>query len=215
MTSLASTKKIWGVDENPSPTKHHSHIHNNQDDKSTVLPEPHYWTDPTWSSGASTQDVSEHAVSQPIMMQRRSGSFPGPDPPSMLSPRSSDTGGLGVKMVEYVLGSSPTSKDLESRMARLNIGLNSNDIKDKKKLKSFEDDKVIKDSSGSIQANGILQNGLDEERRGNTSGKTFNRAPGNYQMDEDSIKNNVLVNDVNKMVKGDVDSLVQNISTSS
>lgn len=210
--SLASTKKIWGVDENPSPTKHHSHIHNSQDDKSTVLPEPHYWRDPTWSSGTNTQDVSEHAVSQPIMMQRRSGSFPGSDPPSMLSPRSSDTGGLGVKMVEYVLGSSPTSKDLESRMARLNIALSSNDIKDKKKLKSYEDGKVIKDNSGSIQANGILQNGIDEERRGNSSGKSFNRAPGNHQVEEDSIKNSVLVNDVNKMVKGDVDSLVPSAS---
>lgn len=35
---------------------------------------------------------------------------------------SSETGGLGVKMVEYVLGSSPTTpKDLEPRMASLRL----------------------------------------------------------------------------------------------
>lgn len=54
------------------------------------------------------------------MVPRRSGSFPGSDTANMLSPRSSDTGGLGVKMVEYVLATSPTNKDhLESRMRNL------------------------------------------------------------------------------------------------
>ena len=54
------------------------------------------------------------------MPPRRSGSFPGngTEVANVLSPRSSETGGLGVKMVEYVLGTSPTSKDLESRMIR-------------------------------------------------------------------------------------------------
>lgn len=34
----------------------------------------------------------------------------------------SETGGLGVKMVEYVLGSSPTTpKDLEPRMVSLRL----------------------------------------------------------------------------------------------
>jgi hypothetical protein len=50
---------------------------------------------------------------------RRSGSFPGSEVANVLSPRSSETGGLGVKMVEYVLGTSPTNKDLESRMRGL------------------------------------------------------------------------------------------------
>jgi len=50
---------------------------------------------------------------------RRSGSFPGSEASNILSPRSSETGGLGVKMVEYVLGSSPTGKDLEPRMRGL------------------------------------------------------------------------------------------------
>ena len=39
---------------------------------------------------------------------RRPGSFPGSgDPASVLSPRSSETGALGVNMAEYVLGGSP------------------------------------------------------------------------------------------------------------
>lgn len=64
--------------------------------------------------------ISDHAVSQPItMVQRRSGSFPGSEAGNILSPRSSETGGLGVKMVEYVLGTSPTSKELEPRMRAL------------------------------------------------------------------------------------------------
>lgn len=63
---------------------------------------------------------SEHGVSQPLMVTRRSGSFPAAETVgSILSPRSSETGGLGVKMVEYVLGTSPTSKDLEPRMKSL------------------------------------------------------------------------------------------------
>lgn len=63
---------------------------------------------------------ADHAVSQPItMVARRSGSFPGSEAGNILSPRSSETSGLGVKMVEYVLGSSPTNKDLEPQMRRL------------------------------------------------------------------------------------------------
>lgn len=52
------------------------------------------------------------------MVTRRSGSFPGSEG-NILSPRSSETSGLGVKMVEYVLGTSPTSKELEPRMRAL------------------------------------------------------------------------------------------------
>lgn len=62
----------------------------------------------------------------------RRGGFAGGDTGSILSPRGSDTGGLGVKMVEYVLGSSPTNKDnigLEPRMR--NLHLDDKDSKDK------------------------------------------------------------------------------------
>ncbi|GIX89351.1 pumilio homolog 1 [Caerostris extrusa] len=58
---------------------------------------------------------------------------------------STPDGGLGVKMVEYVLGSSPTSKDLDSRMARLHLGMNATDPSDKlKKLKSLSFDGDMK-----------------------------------------------------------------------
>ena len=50
-------------------------------------------------------------------MQRRPGSFPGSgDPASVLSPRSSETGALGVNMAEYVLGGSPVGKELDARL---------------------------------------------------------------------------------------------------
>jgi len=53
-------------------------------------------------------------------LTRRSTGFS--DGNSILSPRSNETGGgLGVKMVEYVLGASPTVKDLEGRMRHLVI----------------------------------------------------------------------------------------------
>jgi pumilio RNA-binding family len=62
-------------------------------------------------------------MSQPIsMVPRRASGFPGSDAANMLSPRSSESGGLGVKIVEYVLGSSPTNKDsmpIDQRMRTL------------------------------------------------------------------------------------------------
>lgn len=57
--------------------------------------------------------VSDHSVSQPIMVSRRPGqSFHGGGEVgvgSVMSPRS-ESGGLGVSMVEYVLSSSPADK---------------------------------------------------------------------------------------------------------
>lgn len=49
-----------------------------------------------------------------MMSTRRGVAFPGGDAGSILSPR--DTGGLGVKMVEYVLGGSPTGKEMLTEM---------------------------------------------------------------------------------------------------
>lgn len=52
--------------------------------------------------------VPDHSVSQPIMVQRRPGQgfHVNSEVNSVLSPRS-ESGGLGVSMVEYVLSSSP------------------------------------------------------------------------------------------------------------
>ncbi|CAG7716035.1 unnamed protein product [Allacma fusca] len=87
----------------------------------------------------------EHHVSSTLgLPSRRPGGFP--DPNSILSPRTNnETGGLGVKMVEYVLGTSPATKDLDARMRHLAI-----DDKDKKDLK-----KEVETS--------IVQNGMCEE----------------------------------------------------
>lgn len=160
-----SAKKLWGVDDNKP-----------EESKGLFLGDQ--WRDSAWSTG----HPSEHAVSQPIMVQRRSGSYPGGsgDVSSVLSPRSSETSGLGVKMVEYVLGSSPTAKDLDSRISRLGI-----DEKKKDKTSSPYDNKAKDQDNGNVQTNGIMQNGLEDE-------KSFNRTPGSRQPSpsEDELNKN-------------------------
>ncbi|XP_022255464.1 pumilio homolog 2-like [Limulus polyphemus] len=133
------------------------------DDKGLFLADQ--WREGAWSTGHNS--VSEHAVSQPIMVQRRSGSYPGNDANSVLSPRSSETSGLGVKMAEYVLGSSPTTKDLDSRMAPLHVELNQTDGNNKgNNTKLYNSDVKEKGNNGGgiIQANGIIQNSLQNKQ---------------------------------------------------
>ena len=68
------------------------------------------------ADGWPTQ-AADHILSHPInVSQRRPGSFPGSDPSSVLSPRSSETGALGVNMAEYVLGGSPVGKEMDVRL---------------------------------------------------------------------------------------------------
>ncbi|XP_065350272.1 pumilio homolog 2 isoform X3 [Cloeon dipterum] len=168
-----STKKLWGMDEHQKDDKGGGtggNILQHLGDHHQV------WRDTTWSNAGELN----HAVSQPISMApRRAGSFPGPDPSSILSPRS-ETGGLGVKMVEYVLGSSPTSKELEPRLRVL--GLNGSDVKKEQGDKApspFEGnahaqkDNEVSGISQNGQASGV-QNGMDDD-------KGFNRTPGSRQ----------------------------------
>ncbi|XP_011875908.1 PREDICTED: pumilio homolog 2 isoform X4 [Vollenhovia emeryi] len=166
-----STKKLWGVDEGGSKdeggVKGGGTLLHLGDHPTTM------WRDSTWST------TSDHAVSQPISMGtgRRVGVGTGyhhqaSEVGTVLSPRSSETGGLGVKMVEYVLGSSPTTpKDLEQRMVSLR--LNDGDKKEKEKGSASPFDST-KDDTGP-QGNGLAsQNGLDDD-------KGFNRTPGSRQ----------------------------------
>nr|CCK33032.1 RNA-binding protein Pumilio [Platynereis dumerilii] len=105
------TKKLWGEDDKGGG--------DNPGAKASIFPGPNPWTtrDDTWGNGPSGQYNNDHAVSQPIsMMHRRPGSFPGSDPTSVLSPRSSETGVLGVNMAEYVLGGSPVGKEFDPRL---------------------------------------------------------------------------------------------------
>uniref|UniRef100_T1HLU4 Pumilio n=1 Tax=Rhodnius prolixus TaxID=13249 RepID=T1HLU4_RHOPR len=122
------------------------------------------------------------------MVTRRSGSFPGSEG-NILSPRSSETSGLGVKMVEYVLGTSPTSKELEPRMRALVMSNDGGEKKDKDKAPSSPYDAANKkEMENGVTQNGV-QNGLDDD-------KGFNRTPGSRQpspSDEDLNKNNPVV----------------------
>ncbi|XP_054272082.1 pumilio homolog 2 isoform X4 [Macrosteles quadrilineatus] len=170
-----SAKKLWGVDEPKDEPKGILSLNDHQN----------MWRDSTWST-------SDHAVSQPItMVARRSGSFPGSEAGNILSPRSSETSGLGVKMVEYVLGTSPTNKDLEPQMRRLVLTSNDpNDKKEKEKAPSSPYDTAQKKEheNGVVPQNGV-QNGLDDD-------KGFNRTPGSRQpspSDEELNKNNGVV----------------------
>uniref|UniRef100_A0A1Y1L7R0 PUM-HD domain-containing protein n=1 Tax=Photinus pyralis TaxID=7054 RepID=A0A1Y1L7R0_PHOPY len=168
-----AAKKLWGLEtkDGKSLALHHLNHHDG------------VWRDPTWAA------PGDHAVSSPLAMGRRGG-FAGGDTGSILSPRGSDTGGLGVKMVEYVLGSSPTNKDnigLEPRIRALHL-----DDKDKDKPQSPKE-----------EVNGQpVQNGqLSEDE------KAFNlyfhsRTPGSRQPSpaEDEVKNGLPPLDGNVMV---------------
>ncbi|XP_072376828.1 maternal protein pumilio isoform X3 [Diabrotica undecimpunctata] len=95
-----AAKKLWGLESKDASSKLNLNHLNHEG----------VWRDPTWAA-------PEHAVSASLAMGRRAGGFAGGGGGdtggggSILSPRGSDNGGLGVKMVEYVLGTSPTGKD--------------------------------------------------------------------------------------------------------
>ncbi|CAG9825003.1 unnamed protein product, partial [Phaedon cochleariae] len=115
-----AAKKLWGFETKDATSK-------------LALNHEGVWRDPTWAA-------PEHNVSASLAMGRRPGGGVGGGPftaggngdptgGGILSPRGSDNGGLGVKMVEYVLGTSPTGKDsgggsgggLEPRMRALHL----------------------------------------------------------------------------------------------
>ncbi|XP_063902752.1 maternal protein pumilio-like isoform X4 [Zophobas morio] len=154
-----AAKKLWGLEAKDAKSLALNHLNHEQ-----------VWRDSTWAA-------PEHAVSASLAMGRRGG-FVGGDTGSILSPRGSDNGGLGVKMVEYVLGGSPTNKDnigLEPRMRALHLV----DDKDKDKPQSPKE-----------EVNGQpVQNGqVSEDEKG------FNRTPGSRQpspAEEELTKNGI------------------------
>ncbi|XP_044266100.1 maternal protein pumilio-like isoform X6 [Tribolium madens] len=155
-----AAKKLWGLEAKDAKSLALNHLNHEQ-----------VWRDSTWAA-------PEHAVSASLAMGRRGG-FVGGDTGSILSPRGSDNGGgLGVKMVEYVLGGSPTNKDnigLEPRMRALHLV----DDKDKDKPQSPKE-----------EVNGqTVQNGqVSEDEKG------FNRTPGSRQpspAEEELTKNGI------------------------
>ncbi|XP_059837774.1 pumilio homolog 2-like isoform X4 [Hypanus sabinus] len=163
MSELLPANKFWESDDSAKDSQ-----------KGIFLGDE--WRDTTWGA-------SRHTVSQPIMVQRRPGQgFHGnSEVSSVLSPRS-ESGGLGVSMVEYVLRSSPGDK-LDSRFRKGPFGAgdtepDENDKADQKgKSSPFEEDKKRDLTQDDIsKANGlVLQNGID------TDCKDFNRTPGSHQ----------------------------------
>uniref|UniRef100_A0A8D2CT54 PUM-HD domain-containing protein n=1 Tax=Sciurus vulgaris TaxID=55149 RepID=A0A8D2CT54_SCIVU len=124
-------------------------------------------------------------MSQPIMVQRRSGqSFHGnSEVNAILSPRS-ESGGLGVSMVEYVLSSSPADK-LDSRFRKGTFGTRDAETDgpekgdQKGKASPFEEDQnrdLKQGDDDDSKINGrSLPNGMDADC------KDFNRTPGSRQ----------------------------------
>ncbi|XP_075564470.1 pumilio homolog 2 isoform X6 [Pelecanus crispus] len=130
--------------------------------------------------------LTDHSMSQPIMVQRKPGQgFHGnSEVNAVLSPRS-ESGGLGVSMVEYVLSSSPADK-LDSRFRKGAFGTRDAETDgpekgdQKGKASPFEEDKNrdLKqgDDEDVTKINGRgLPNGMDADC------KDFNRTPGSRQ----------------------------------
>uniref|UniRef100_A0A8C2H8B5 Pumilio homolog 1 n=1 Tax=Cyprinus carpio TaxID=7962 RepID=A0A8C2H8B5_CYPCA len=134
------------------------------------------WRDCAWGA-------SDHSVSQPIMVQRRPGQgFHGVgEAGSVLSPRS-ESGGLGVSMVEYVLSSSPAEK-MDSCLRKGAFGPRDSEVDDPEKRveqkpkTTFDPErKELKETEPDVldNPNGLPnQNGLDVDV------KDFSRNPGN------------------------------------
>ncbi|XP_021946008.1 maternal protein pumilio isoform X3 [Folsomia candida] len=134
-----TTKKLWEVGDPPGTV--------NVNAKEDKLMGGWQFRNDTWSPNSE-----HHGVTGGLGMTRRQGGFT--DGTLILSPRSNETGGLGAKMVEYVLGASPTGKDLDSRMPMRHLV---NDEKDK-------NEKVKKDVENGVVV--VQQNGMGEDMSG-------------------------------------------------
>ncbi|KAL1513303.1 hypothetical protein ABEB36_002725 [Hypothenemus hampei] len=166
-----SAKKLWGLEAKDGKSLALNHLNH----------ESGVWRDPTWA-----------APGDALGMGGRRGVFPGAggDPGGILSPRGSDgPGGLGVKMVEYVLGTSPTGDKsgqtvpggLEPRMRGLHL-----DDKDHSKDKGSQSPKDEQGLNGQVSQQQV--NGQEDD-------KGFNRTPGSRQpspAEEDLNKNGVV-----------------------
>ncbi|XP_011899885.1 PREDICTED: pumilio homolog 2 isoform X9 [Cercocebus atys] len=163
---LLPTKKFWEPDDST------------KDGQKGIFLGDDEWRETAWGT-------SHHSMSQPIMVQRRSGQgFHGnSEVNAILSPRS-ESGGLGVSMVEYVLSSSPADK-LDSRFRKGNFGTRDAETDgpekgdQKGKASPFEEDqnrdlKQGDDDDSKINGRG-LPNGMDADC------KDFNRTPGSRQ----------------------------------
>ncbi|XP_055847919.1 maternal protein pumilio isoform X4 [Episyrphus balteatus] len=141
------------------------------------------WKDSTWSTQGEN-----------ILAPPRPRTFPqAPDSNStgnagILSPRDS-TSGLGVKMVEYVLGGSPTNKEsplsgLEPRLRALKFDDNDKNHDDKEKANSPFDTNGLKKDDQVTTTNGVVVNGIDDDKGFNYNNHLnyyYSRTPGSRQ----------------------------------
>ncbi|XP_004696111.1 pumilio homolog 2 isoform X2 [Echinops telfairi] len=166
MGELLPTKKFWEPDDST------------KDGQKGIFLGDDEWRETAWGT-------SHHSVSQPITVQRRIGQgFHGnSEVNAILSPRS-ESGGLGVSMVEYVLSSSPAEK-LDSRFRKGTFGTRDAETDgpekgdQKGKASPFEEDpnrdlKPGEDGDSKVNGRG-LPNGMDADC------KEFNRTPGSRQ----------------------------------
>ncbi|XP_075271012.1 pumilio homolog 2 isoform X5 [Opisthocomus hoazin] len=150
------------------------------------------WRETAWGT-------PHHSMSQPIMVQRKPGQgFHGnSEVNAVLSPRS-ESGGLGVSMVEYVLSSSPAEK-LDSRFRKGAFGTRDAETDgpekgdQKGKASPFEEDKNrdLKqgDDEDVTKINGRgLPNGMDADC------KDFNRTPGSRQASPTEVAERLVPN---------------------
>ncbi|XP_023566655.1 pumilio homolog 2 isoform X18 [Octodon degus] len=165
MGELLPTKKFWEPDDST------------KDGQKGIFLGDDEWRETAWGT-------SHHSMSQPIMVQRRSGQgFHGnSEVNAILSPRS-ESGGVGVSMVEYVLSSSPADK-LDSRFRKGTFGTRDAETDgpekadQKGKASPFEEDqnRDLKQEDDDSKINGRgLPNGMDADC------KDFNRTPGSRQ----------------------------------
>ncbi|XP_030374161.1 maternal protein pumilio-like [Scaptodrosophila lebanonensis] len=130
------------------------------------------WKDHTWSTQGENILVPPRSRGYPhgaASDTSNSGNA------GILSPRDSTC----VKMVEYVLGGSPTNKEsplsgLEPRMRNLKFDDNDKSHDDKEKANSPFDTNGLKKDDQVTNTNGVIVNGIDDD-------KGFNRTPGSRQ----------------------------------
>lgn len=108
---MPTAKKLWAVQDASEGDSGNGILHGEQWDSDSLLP----------SVPRVTQ--SEHAVSQPINMQRpvNQRNYNGVDQHGVLSPRSTD--GVGMSVAEFVLASSPGGPDLEQQISKMKANL--------------------------------------------------------------------------------------------
>ena len=108
---IASTaKKLWDVQDSGEE---------NQGGMTSGIFFGEQWRETAWGPSVPHMAQSEHAVSQPIMVQRpaKGSNFNSTaESQSVLSPRSAD--GVGLSMVEYVLASSPGGQELDAQIIK-------------------------------------------------------------------------------------------------